>query len=198
MLLPDSHTRKSLALITCGVAWLLAAVPLEAASTWKAGVARVDITPTESIWMAGYAARTKPSEGVLHPIHAKALAIEDESGTVSVLVTADLGGFRDVVGDRIAAQAAKRYRLPRERLVLNALHTHSGPITRVRRYPSYKLDREHIEAINRYQPKLIDMSTYASIFNKPKSAPEPQNAEDAEPKPTQGKKGETPAASPEP
>ena len=155
MLLPDSHTRKSLSLIACGVAWLLAAGPLEAAGTWKAGVARVDITPAESIWMAGYAARTKPSEGVLHPIHAKALAIEDESGTVSVLVTADLGGFRDIVGDKIAALAAKRYRLPRERLVLNASHTHSGPITRVRRYPSYKLDREHIEAINRYQPKLI-------------------------------------------
>ena len=31
---------------------------------WKAGVAKAKITPTESIWLAGYAARTKPSEGV--------------------------------------------------------------------------------------------------------------------------------------
>ena len=32
---------------------------------WKAGVARVVITPEELIWMAGYGARTRPAEGRL-------------------------------------------------------------------------------------------------------------------------------------
>ncbi len=127
-----------------------------AEESWKAGVARVDITPTEPIWMAGYAARKRPSEGVRHPIHAKALALEDEQGTISVLVTADLGGFRREVAEPIAARASDEYGLPRERLVLNASHTHSGPITRVRRRPSYPLKPEHIEVINRYQKRLID------------------------------------------
>ena len=36
----------------------------ETATSWKAGVAKTDITPAESIWMAGYGARTRPSEGV--------------------------------------------------------------------------------------------------------------------------------------
>jgi hypothetical protein len=37
-------------------------------TSWKAGVARVVITPDKPTWMAGYAARTKPSEGKLHDI----------------------------------------------------------------------------------------------------------------------------------
>ena len=41
---------------------------------WKAGTGRVAITPKEPMWMAGYAARTKPSEGAVHDLWAKALA----------------------------------------------------------------------------------------------------------------------------
>ena len=57
---------------------------------WKAGVARVVITPKQSIWLGGYANRTGPSEGKLHDLWAKALALEDASGNRSVLVTMDL------------------------------------------------------------------------------------------------------------
>ena len=127
-----------------------------AEGTWKAGVAGADITPSESIWMAGYAARKKPSEGVRHPIHAKALALEDRMGKVSVMVTADLGGFRREVAEKIAARAATEHGLARDKLVLNASHTHSGPITRVRKRPSYTLKPEQINVINRYQKRLID------------------------------------------
>ena len=35
---------------------------------WKAGVARVDTTPTEPVWMSGYASRSSPSQGVAHPL----------------------------------------------------------------------------------------------------------------------------------
>ena len=43
--------------------------------------------------MAGYAGRTKPAEGKLHDLHAKALALEDAGGRRLVLVTTDLLGF---------------------------------------------------------------------------------------------------------
>ena len=39
--------------------FLPGAMPLEAA--YRLGIGRGDITPTEPIWMAGYASRTKPS-----------------------------------------------------------------------------------------------------------------------------------------
>ena len=50
---------------------------LHAAETeWKAGVAKVVITPKEPMWMAGFAARSKPAEGTAQDLFAKALALE--------------------------------------------------------------------------------------------------------------------------
>ena len=43
--------------------------------TWKAGLAKVVITPEKPIWMSGYASRNKPSEGKIHDLYAKALAL---------------------------------------------------------------------------------------------------------------------------
>src|SRR5207302_9057725 len=83
---------------------LFAAFPLHAA--WQAGAASVDITPTESIWLAGYASRTKPSESVRQPIHCKALALKDDAGAVSVIVTLDLVGFKREMMEPIAQRAA--------------------------------------------------------------------------------------------
>ncbi|MBI3696108.1 MAG: neutral/alkaline non-lysosomal ceramidase N-terminal domain-containing protein, partial [Acidobacteria bacterium] len=108
---------------------LFCALPITAQTTWKAGVAKVKITPAESIWLAGYGARTKPSEGVLQDIYAKALAIQDAQGNTSVLVTADLLGFNRQMSDAIAEGVRKKYGLSRDRLVLNASHTHSAPVT---------------------------------------------------------------------
>ena len=70
---------KSLA---CSSVWitLLGLGSLRAAEStggWKAGVARVDTTPTKPVRMAGYASRTSPSQGVAHPLAAKALALAD-------------------------------------------------------------------------------------------------------------------------
>jgi hypothetical protein len=47
----------------------LLALPLLAAD-YKAGFGRIDITPAQSIYLSGYAARKKPSEGVLQKIWA--------------------------------------------------------------------------------------------------------------------------------
>ncbi len=91
-------------------------------------MAKIPITPAKPLWMQGFGARTKPSEGVLLDLHAKALALEDRTGRRAVLVTADLAGFPAVVAKRIAAQAEQQYGLPRDRLILNGSHTHCGPV----------------------------------------------------------------------
>jgi neutral ceramidase len=52
-------------------------MPIQTSTAWKAGVARVKITPEEHMWMAGYAFRNKPSEGKLTDLWAKALILED-------------------------------------------------------------------------------------------------------------------------
>ncbi len=119
-------------------------------------MARTLITPREPIWLGGYAARTKPSEGVLMDIWAKALALEDGAGAISVLVSAEILGFTREMSEEIARRAAERYRLPRERLILSATHTHSAPVTGGLLEPAYPLDAAQKETIRRYTAWLID------------------------------------------
>jgi hypothetical protein len=95
---------------------------------WKVGAAAVKITPGESIWMAGYAARNKPSDGVLHDIWVKAVAFEDETGAKAVAVTLDLVGIRKTMADSIAGTVRSKHGIARERLWFNASHTHSAPL----------------------------------------------------------------------
>jgi neutral ceramidase len=101
-------------------------------SEWKAGVASVIITPEKNMWMAGYAARKRPAEGKVQDLFAKALALEDQRGARLVIVTMDLIGIIPSLRQAVEAQARERHGLPRESLLLNASHTHSGPEYRLR------------------------------------------------------------------
>jgi hypothetical protein len=94
---------------------------------WKAGVARVDTTPTAPVRMAGYASRTSPSRGVAHPLVAKALALSDARDTKVVIVTCDIIAFRRPFTRRVADRVQAKHGLPRENLVLFASHNHAGP-----------------------------------------------------------------------
>jgi neutral ceramidase len=94
----------------------------------KAGVARVDITPAGPIWMSGYAARTHPSAGTLTRLWAKALACESAPGGRIVVVTVDVIGLPRSLGGEVAARVERQYRWKRSQLLLNASHTHTGPM----------------------------------------------------------------------
>jgi neutral ceramidase len=96
---------------------------------WQAGAAKADITPTESVPLAGYGGKTRMSQRVEHPIWLKALALKDDSGATSVLVTADLVGLSDKMVAVIAKNAAEKHGVARERLILNTSHNHSCPVT---------------------------------------------------------------------
>jgi neutral ceramidase len=128
---------------------------------WRAGVASIDITPRVSMWMAGFAARKRPSQGIALPLHAKALALEDARGRLAVLVTLDLLGVTADMTARIAAAAARRYRLRRDRLLLAASHTHCGPVTDGMLSVAYDLSAEQQGTIHAYtqqlEPRLVDL-----------------------------------------
>lgn len=96
-------------------------------ASWKAGFGSRVITPEKGIWMAGYAARNKPAEGKAQDLFAKALLLEDETGTRQLIVTLDLIGVPQGVRRRIAARVEEAHGLPPAALLLNASHTHSGP-----------------------------------------------------------------------
>ena len=98
---------------------------------WQVGSAVAKITPTEPVLMAGYAGRTKPSEGVALDLYAKALAIKPVEGDAIVIVTCDLIGIPRALREAVAAEVKQKHALEPHQLLLNASHTHCGPQFRV-------------------------------------------------------------------
>jgi neutral ceramidase len=126
------------------------------AADYRAGIARLDITPEEPIWMSGYANRKKPSEGVTHRLWAKALAVEDNRGSRVVIVTTDLLGLPRTISDVVGARVEKQHGLERSRLLLNSSHTHTGPVVRPNLKIMYDLDDHNNRVIEAYSQKLTE------------------------------------------
>ena len=130
------------------------------AAEWRVGMARTDITPTTSLWMAGYGARSHTAEGTAQPLGAKALMIEDRRAQRVVIVTLDLIGdnFGRELGEAIARRVRQRTGIERERIVLNFSHTHCGPVSRVNdgALVTYGLDAPQQAAVDVYAQRLED------------------------------------------
>jgi neutral ceramidase len=126
------------------------------APAWQAGVATIDITPETSLWMAGFARRTQPSQGVALPLHAKALALKCGGQPTAVLVTVDLLGLAAPLTERVASVVQRRHRIRRADLLFNASHTHCGPVVDEQLSVAYDLSPEQWAAIRAYVVQLED------------------------------------------
>ena len=133
-------------------------------AAWQAGAAKADITPTESVPLAGYGGKTRMSQRVEHPIWLKALALKDDSGATSVLVTADLVGLSDKMVAVIAKNAAEKHGVPRERLILNTSHNHSCPVTEDVLWLYYEFTPEEAAAKDRYTSMVY--AKYDEVIGK--------------------------------
>ncbi|MEI6074548.1 MAG: neutral/alkaline non-lysosomal ceramidase N-terminal domain-containing protein [Verrucomicrobiota bacterium] len=134
---------------------LLTAATSRAETTWKAGTARAVITPTERMWLAGFASRTNPATGgKLMDLWIKALALEDATGHRAVILTADLLGIPQNVYQHACAAIGKKYALQPEQILLCASHTHCGPVLRTALYDIYTLDETQRQAIEKYTDRL--------------------------------------------
>lgn len=104
---------------------MTALVPLALAAqeaSFRAGVARVELTPSISMPMYGYANRKcGPATGAHDPLFAKALVLE-AGGARLAIVTLDLGSM---VPESLRAEVASKLKIPV--LLLSASHTHSAP-----------------------------------------------------------------------
>jgi neutral ceramidase len=125
-------------------------------STWQAGVSAIDITPESPVWMAGFAARTQPSQGAAMPLHAKAIALKCGTQPTAVLVTVDLLGLTARISDRVASRVQRRHQISRANLLFNASHTHCGPVVDEQLSVAYDLSPEQWAAIRGYTAQLED------------------------------------------
>ena len=145
--------RLSVVICQCALLLFFGPAALEA-SDWKAGNASLVITPEEPVWMGGYGGRTKPSEGKIHDLYAKALAIEDPEGNRVVIVTADILGVTLDFSNKVHQKINKRFGLTREALLLNTSHTHCGPAVPLFKISLYNMTNEDTEKIDRYMKWL--------------------------------------------
>src|SRR5271169_1190362 len=88
-----------------GVATVFLFLPLACAADFRAGVARVDITPPVGHAMGGYADRQGGATGTHDPLYATVLVIESGGNTLA-LVTCDLRSF---VSTRVGELARQKF-----------------------------------------------------------------------------------------
>jgi neutral ceramidase len=118
---------------------LIVAGPYADAGELLGGVTRVSITPATPMFMSGYAGREKTSAGIAHPIHAKALVLREDAAHQVVIVTTDLLGIPHHLSEAVARRVMEKHGIDRSQLMLNASHTHAGPMV----WPSLSIIAEY-------------------------------------------------------
>lgn len=121
------------------------------------GVGRVVLTPQKPMWMSGYAFRDRPAEGKDQDLYAKVMAIRDASGAVSVLIGSDVIGWPRRISQTTAALIEERHGVPRERVMLTASHTHSGPVFRDNLRTMYNMGDEQWALVEEYTNGIPDL-----------------------------------------
>ena len=109
------------------------------------GIAQVDITPPFRVRMAGYGGRHDLNDDVHDPLTFTAVVLE-ERGRRACLGAADLLWFDNDHVMELRKEIAKTTGAPIDNVMLNASHTHGGPLV---------ADHPH------YLPDKVDTSTAA-------------------------------------
>jgi neutral ceramidase len=140
------------------VAPLVAALAPLASADFRAGVARVDITPPVGHAMGGYSDRKGNATGTHDPLFATVLVLESGDQSLA-LVTCDLRSF---VSTRVGDLARQRFGV--RTTIISVSHTHSGPLTWEARTPWYtQAEDKMVEAIGQAHgamfPATIEFAT---------------------------------------
>ncbi|HVM50489.1 MAG TPA: neutral/alkaline non-lysosomal ceramidase N-terminal domain-containing protein [Candidatus Acidoferrum sp.] len=129
---------------------------------FKAGTGRADIRPKEPVPLAGYAARSGCFTRIEERIWAKALALQDTSGSTTLIVTADTIGTPRWFNDALAERVAKELGVPRERFLFAGSHCHSTPVVKGGLEIMYTLKQGEAEAVDRYAALFLEQSFAAA------------------------------------
>lgn len=132
---------------------LFAQVAGAANTDWKAGSARINITPAQPMRMSGYGGRDKPAEGKLTDLWAKALVLVDGDGNRATLITLDLIGIGRDLSLAICKSLREEFEFKRHQIALCTSHTHTGPVV------GRNLAPLHYLLVDKNQQRLIDEYT---------------------------------------
>ena len=111
---------------------------------FRAGTAKTDITPEESVPLQGYGnVLQRMSDNTKDPLYASAIAVTDANDQTVLIFTVDLC-TSEVAGPLIREAVSTATGIPVSNILVNASHTHSGPA----------LSATSSEAIVRYRTLL--------------------------------------------
>ena len=92
------------------------------------GYSRIDITPQTSVPMAGYGKTSQRMTRVVRDnLYATSVALQDEDGTIVILLSMDLQRASDITVDVIRPWVSEKTGIPQDHIMLHGTHTHSGP-----------------------------------------------------------------------
>ena len=137
---------------------------------WQTGAGRTNITPTEPIWMSGYASRKTPADGKTTDLWAKALVLDDAKGNRGVLITLDLVGIGRSMSQELCTLLKTRFDFERHQIAICTSHTHSGPVVGRNLGPMYAIllaesEQEKIRDYGRKLPELIASAVGEALTN---------------------------------
>ena len=130
----------------------------------KAGFARIDITTPLGIEIVGYYEK-RVSDGIIDPLFATAVAF-DNGEKKAIVMSVDLIGISQLFSENVRAKIAKKLDMDADAIMINASHTHTGPlifgITDVKYAYEHTIEEILVDEVARaFEKKLIDVATLA-------------------------------------
>ncbi|MDZ4402546.1 neutral/alkaline non-lysosomal ceramidase N-terminal domain-containing protein [Prosthecobacter sp.] len=95
------------------------------AGDFRVGAAKVDITPKDGTPLGGYY-KFRGSAGVLDPLYAKTIVVEQD-GTHAVIVVLDLSGTVRPVVEAARKAIQEQCGIEGDHVMISGTHTHTGP-----------------------------------------------------------------------
>ncbi|HLP74159.1 MAG TPA: neutral/alkaline non-lysosomal ceramidase N-terminal domain-containing protein [Bacteroidales bacterium] len=129
----------------------------------KAGFARIDITPNDSVMLYGYASRKTPSEGVHDPLSAR-ITVFENNGKRLLFISTDLGSYPTDIFIVIRDNLMKKYNLKESEIFISTIHTHSSPILSADKEKGYPANLKYTGWLS---AKLVDATGEAIKGMKP-------------------------------
>jgi hypothetical protein len=144
---------------------LLSATP--SLASWRAGAAKINITPNHPVRLSGYGSRTTEHEGTSVELHAKALALTWKEDEPVVILTVDNCGVPAAMRNAVLKNIKQAgWKIADARFSLHSSHTHCAPML-----PGMlpflfgkELTESEQEHIHRYAGELIRKMTEVVIL----------------------------------
>ena len=128
----------------------------------KAGFARIDITPTLGVTMAGYP-EVRLADGILDPLLATAVAF-DNGEKRAVILSLDLVGIGMALMEGLRSKVATAIGTEKEGVFIHCTHTHTGPAVNAKNADGKQENEEYVQFLEK---KLQDVAVLAFQDLKP-------------------------------